>query len=777
MPRVSDCLDALSGSTVFSTMDVTSAYNNVPVHPDHIPKTAFCSKYGLFEYEYMPFGMVNSGATFQRLIELVLGSMQWHSAILYVDDIICHAKDFEQHLDRLRQIFIKLRAAGLKLKPRKCVLFQTKVEFLGHVVDGEGIRPNPDNVAKLINWPTPKTQTDVRGILGLASYYRRFIKSFSQIVKPLTELTKKLKQFEWTEECQVAFDEIKRLLTSPPVMAYPKPNCPYILDTDASNFAIGAVLSQVQDGVERVIAYGSRTLNKSEVRYCVTDRELLAVKYFVEYYKYYLLGQQFLVRSDHQALRWLFSLKEPKDRIARWIEILSQYSFALEYRKGDHHGNADGLSRCPNPRDCSCPDINDELKCGPCTKCNKRASDMLSSWYEHVHVRRVILRSENKQADVPPPVSEDMSALLSKQLDDPDISPIIKWLRDGKRPFGDIVCSASPTTRHYWNYWNSLVLKNGVLFRKFLKRDGTETYYHQFLVPRSMRSEILQQNHNALLAGHLGKRKTEEKILRNFYWFGLRDDVGIWISQCDSCASIKPPHKTPRAPLGTMPVGDVLDRLSTDILGPFPESERKNKYILVVSDHFSKWVEIFAVPDQTAPTCARLILNEVIARFGCPLDLHSDQGRNYESHIFAELCKLLEIRKTRTASGNAKCNGQTERFNRTLVRMIKAYLRGEQTKWDDNLGCLAAAYRATPHETTGFSPNLLMLGREVRLPSEIMFGSGKSHLGEEISSYGQYVTKIRERLQKAHDVTRTHLQTAANRRKDYYDAKCKDPTL
>jgi hypothetical protein len=191
---------------------------------------------------------------------------------------------------------------------------------------------------------------------------------------------------------------------------------------------------------------------------------------------------------------------------------------------------------------------------------------------------------------------------------------------------------------------------------------------------------------------------------------------------------------------------------------------------LVVSDHFTKWVEIFAIPDGTAVTCADKILNEVIARFGCPLDIHSDQGRNYESHLFAELCKLLEIRKTRTASGNAKCNGQTERFNHTLVRMIKAYMKGQQRKWDENLGCLAAAYRATPHETTGLSPNMLMLGREVRLPAEVLFGTGKLNR-DEISSYGDYVTNLRERMSTAHQVARKRLGEAAARRKTNYDAK------
>ena len=214
-----------------------------------------------------------------------------------------------------------------------------------------------------------------------------------------------------------------------------------------------------------------------------------------------------------------------------------------------------------------------------------------------------------------------------------------------------------------------------------------------------------------------------------------------------------------------------MDRLATDILGPLPLTPRGNRYILVVSDYFTKWVEIFPVPDQTAVTCAEIILNEVISRFGCPFELHSDQGRNYESQIFAELCRLLEVRKTRTSPGNPKCNGQVERFNRTLIRMIKAYLRGEQTNWDKWLGCLAAAYRATPHESTGLTPNLLMLGREVRLPAEIIFGSGTTQIGTEVASYGDYVDHLKSKMQQAHDIAREHLHNAALKQKRNHDFK------
>jgi transposase InsO family protein len=312
-------------------------------------------------------------------------------------------------------------------------------------------------------------------------------------------------------------------------------------------------------------------------------------------------------------------------------------------------------------------------------------------------------------------------------------------------------------------------VQDGKLFRRFHKKDGTGDYL-QFFVPRSLRNEVLQHMHNSLLGGHLGQKKTKGKILQRYYWFELREDVNGWIARCDVCGSIKPLPKPARAPLGVMTVGAPMDRLSTDIMGPLPLTPRGNKYVLVVVDHFTKWVEIFAVPDQTAETCARIIINEVIARFGCPHSIHSDQGRNYESQLFSDLCRLLEVRKTRTSPANPRCNGQTERFNRTLLGMIKSYLKGQQRDWDLNLGCLAAAYRATPHDSTHMTPNLLMLGREVRLPVEVMVGSGENE-NSEVASYGDYATDLREKLHHAHEVARKHLSTSAIRQKQTYDAK------
>ena len=826
IPKTQDCLDALEGASLFSTLDITSAYNQIPVRAEDIAKTAFVSKYGLFEFTTMPFGLCNAPATFQRLMEVALSGLQWTSCLIYLDDVLIFGRSFDEHMARLRLVLQRIADANLKFKPKKCHFLEGKVVFLGHVVSKEGLLPNPDNIKKLVDWPVPETVTQVRALLGLGNYYRRFVKGFSQIAQPLTDLTKKGKTFIWDDGCQTAFERLKQALISPDIMAFPSETGQFILDTDASDRAIGAVLSQVHNDEERVIAYGSHVLNRAERNYCVTDRELLAVKHFILHYKHYLLGRKFLVRSDHQALRWLFSLKEPKSRIASWIELLSAFDFEVEYRAGRKHGNDDALSRCHNPRDCSCELETESLKCGPCPKCDKRSVEMHSNWqdshetlrtartntaYQHFGLGRItwiltllwvglmflcslpsvsgsntmgfqtlntLRRSQHlsRGSQNPVELSSKWHAvgngkrIRSLQSSDPDLSPILEWKKSGSRPYGPVVCGSSPATRHYWNLWDSLVMQDGILMREFTKKDCI-TKYLQLLVPAEMRKEVLYQMHNTLISGHLGRKKTREKVLQHYYWFGVRDDVNNWVRNCDTCASVKSPTQKLKAPMGSMPVGAPLDRLETDLMGPLPLTPRGNRFILVVTDYFTKWVEIFAVPDQSAITCAEIILNEVIARFGCCYDLHSDQGRNFESRIFAELCRLLEIRKTRTSPGNPKCNGQTERFNKTLIRMIKAYLKGQQTDWDRNLGCLAAAYRSSQHESTGMTPNLLMLGREVRLPAEIMFGSGTNHVGEEITSYGQYVDQLRERMQKAHALAREHLAAAAKRRKRDHDFK------
>ena len=777
LPRIQDCLDAVSGAKLFSTFDLTSGYFQIPVKSEDIPKTAFVTKYGLYEFTSMPFGLCNSAATFQRVMEIALSGLQWLTCLIYIDDIIVFGNDVKQHMQRVDEVLNRIAKAGLKLKPEKCDLLCEEVRFLGHVINENGVMPDPTNISKIMDCPPPKTVSEVRQFLGMGSYYRRFIQNFSEIVKQMVHLTKKNVPFVWSAECDNAFQKLKEALVSTDIMAYPKDEGQFILDTDASDNAIGAVLSQIQDGTERVIAYGSRTMNKAEKNYCVTDKELLAIRYFTEYYRQYLLGRTFMVRTDHQALVWLFRLKEPKGRIARWIEVLSSYDFSISYRQGTKHQNADTMSRICNPRACVCEEEAEQLKCGPCKKCIRKTETMCGyidsrecsddkSESQTERVQKVGTRSSLLAQPLTNFGVYKTEELARLQNGDETLKQVIKWVKENYKPDYKEIVTQRPELRHYWHIWSSMQLINDVLYKKYYKKDGT-AHYLQLMVPEIMRSEVLRHTHDNFFGGHLGQKKTRKKTQQRFYWFEMREDVNIWVSKCDVCARNKQPNQNPRGSMGDMRTGAPMDRIAADLIGPLPETPRGNKFILVVTDHFSKWAEAFPVQNQSASTCANFIAKEIVSRFGCPLTIHTDQGGCFESDIFKSLCEIFEIKKTRTSARNPKCNGVVERYNKTLVKMIKSYISDDQSEWDLYLPFLTAAYRATPQDSSQLTPNLLMLGRETRQPVDLAYLTPDT----ENLTPGSYADKLRHKTQHAHEVARKHLAVAHRRQKDNYNNK------
>ena len=323
LPRIDDTLDTLGQACLFSTLDLASGYWQVQVDPKDQEKTAFVTPFGLYQFRVMPFGLSNAPATFQRLMEHVLSGLHWSICLVYLDDITVFGKSVEEHLDQLREVLTSLQNAGLKIKPSKCHLMQTRVRYLGHIVSSKGIEIDPEKVRCVSDWPTPTDQRSLKQFMGLASYYKRFVQGFAQVAAPLNALTEKTKTWEWTAECNGAFLELKKRLVSAPILVMPCFNHKFILDTDASGEGLGAVLSQSVDGQERVVAYASKTLSKTEHRYCATRRELLVVVWATQHFRPYLYGCGFLLRSDHSALQWLHSFKEPEGQVARWLERLA----------------------------------------------------------------------------------------------------------------------------------------------------------------------------------------------------------------------------------------------------------------------------------------------------------------------------------------------------------------------------------------------------------------------------------------------------------------------
>lgn len=281
----------------------------------------------------MPFGLCNAPATFERLMERVLANIPRNRCVVYLDDLLAHAADFQGALQNLHDVLQAIRRARLRLNPKKCHLFCRKVSFLGHDISGEGIATDPTKVAAVREWPAPSNVAELRSFLGLASYYRRFINGFATMAAPLHQLTQKGRDFQWSKDCATAFSQLRSALTEAPVLAFPDPERIFIVDTDASNTGVGAVLSQEGEHGEQVIAYFSRTLSKPEKNYCVTRRELLAVVLGLRHFRPYLYGQRFILRTDHASLTWLLNFKEPESQLARLVEILQDCDFDIRQTK------------------------------------------------------------------------------------------------------------------------------------------------------------------------------------------------------------------------------------------------------------------------------------------------------------------------------------------------------------------------------------------------------------------------------------------------------------
>ena len=510
LPRVDDLLDSLSDAQWFSTLDLRSGYWQVEIDPGDREKTAFSTQNGLFQFRVMPFGLCNAPSTFQRLMELVLAGLSWEVCLAYLDDVVIFGRTWEEHLERLRIVLIRLREAHLKLHPKKCQFFRKCIVFLGHVISNSGVSTDPEKISSIVNWPTPTNVTELRSFLGLASYYRRFICRFAEVAAPLHRLQEKAISFQWSEQCNTAFETLKRRLSSAPVLAFPRSSDTFILDTDASEHGIGAVLSQNQHGVERVIAYGSRTLTKSERNYCVTRRELLALIYFLRHFRSYLLGRPFIVRTDHAALKWIQQFKEPEGQIARWLEYLQEFDFQTEYRPGKWHGNADALSR---------------LQCNQCEICHSFSATLSS--HPSPSSNQLPVHDSSQEVDCWVPIWTNKE-LHEKQKADPVLSIIFSWMEKGQdRPPETAVAGTGRAVRSLWAQWNRLEMVNSLLYRQW-EEANTGDIRRQLIVPQALVPEVISALHNQPGGGHLGMHKTLAKVRDRFYWPGLQKDVEHW---------------------------------------------------------------------------------------------------------------------------------------------------------------------------------------------------------------------------------------------------------
>jgi hypothetical protein len=778
LPRIDHALSSLRGGRFFCTMDLQSGYWQLPLAEGAKEKTAFSApRRGQFQFKVMPFGLCNAPASFERFMERVLEGLQWESCLVYLDDIIVSGSSVENLAENLSRILGRLRSAGLKLKPSKCTMFGKQVSYLGHVVSEKGVACDPTKVESVRDWPTPQNLHDVRSFLGLAGYYREYMESFSSLAEPLFHLTRKNVPFLWSEECESAFQALKGRLTSAPILAYPDPSKPYILDTDCSLNGMGAVLSQIQDGKERVVAYASKTLSRSQRNYCTTMRELLAVVTFVKHFRHYLFGPPFVIRTDHASLVWLSNFKHPEGMLARWITSLEPYDFRIIHRKGVEHGNADGLSR-RTTRPCLRGDCHDcqhfpvrkngkrykRLKEVPPFPIQDSASD---------RVTEVDQGQDNHSlptyqvAAVLPYPGMSWQVLSTLQEEDVEIGPILRWRKESEtRPPSSELEGYGPTVRTLWGQWKSLVIKDGVLCRKITL--GGNRVVVQVVLPRSLRTEIMHQLHDSPLGGHRGIRKTFASLQRRVYWPGQRLDTKRWCQTCPVCQQSKSGNVRRRFPLQQRLPGFPLERVAMDVIGPIrPPTKNGNSYILVIEDYFSKYVEAHPLQDHTAQTVADVFVTQWVARYGSCLELHTDQAAEFQSRLFQHILELLGVKKTRTTPYRPQSDGAVERTNRTLKDMLTAYVQEDYENWDEYLPYVMLAYRSAVHDSTGCTPNLLFLNRECNLPVDYWLRPPPEVPAS--SCPIKYVEWVRNTALSTAEFVRDHLGKALVTQKRNYD--------
>jgi transposase InsO family protein len=559
---------------------------------------------------------------------------------------------------------------------------------------------------------------ELQSFLGLASYYRRFIEQFATIAHPLTVQTGKKKRdaLVWGEAEIAAFEKLRSCLISPPILAYPDFSKEFQIYTDASNYGIGAVLSQIQDGKEVVIAYASKHLDPAEMKYSTIEREALAVIKGIERFRYYLLDEPFVIISDHRPLQWLNAHKDENSRLGRWAILLAGVKYTIKYRPGRVHENADCLSRIP-------------------------------------------------VASIEARPTEYAIAMTEQSLD-PLCCDIRRYLEEG------ILSDENRALHPIWVKEIELYsIQGGLLCRNSLPTSKKRRRFSQLqtVVPYSLRRSLVKEYHDSPLAGHLAFLRTYLRVQDKFYWPEMRNDIEEYCKTCETCAKQRrTPVKTFLLPLEI--TSTPFEVLGLDFLGPIrPHSLQGNNHVLVITDYFTKWVEVVALPNQTALTTCKALMEKVVLYHGPPKKIITDRGSNFTSKLFNHLCQALNTKHTTTTAYHPQSNGLTERFNKTVVEMIRKYIAEGFENWEEALGLVASAYRNSVHSSTMETPYFLNHGRDPSMVvDQFLIPQPK------IVTPRDYKSQLMQRLNEAFALARENLVEARARQKIQYDKRAKE---
>ncbi len=795
IPRLVECLDSIAQAkpTIFSCLDLFSGFHQIPLDPETKHKTAFVTHQGQYQFTSMPFGLKNAPATFQMAMSEVFRGMNWKNMLVYIDDLILFSNSYEKHMSELKDVFDRLRHYNLKLQPAKCKFGARSVTYLGNIISKHGIAVDPAKTKAMSTFPVPKNQKDVRSFLGLANFNRRFIKNFAGIAAPLNALLKKDEKFEWTPECEKAFQHLRNALTNPPVLAYPDFDKEFILTCDASGYAISFILGQLDDNnKQRAICYGGRALSPRERKFTISERECLAVVDGIKNYHHYLANAHFQVFTDHSALKFLKTIKESTSpRLARWALLLQGYDFTINFKPGSQNKCADALSRREYPQ---C-ETDNGMKNQPQPRQNpahkgfnfvanvnadKKEWCTLSLYYSEQPQVPVLPVGTVRNHDAENSDGEENASLDFTQLPNlkqlqrrcEDFSKLFKYMEEGILPNNKRECTLIAVESEQY------VILDGLLYHIYQPRTKglpkADRLIKQLALPRCLRRQVLNAFHDSVLGGaHQGFERTYLTIKNRYYWPKMYSDIEYYVKSCDACQHAKALSHSKNAPLHPLKVEDTFSRIHVDILGPLPESKpHKYKYILVVIDSFSKWVEAFPLVDQSAKSIADKLYSEIFTRYGACDQIVSDRGQNFLSKLVAALCELFDVKRFSTSPYHPASNAAVERFNKTIGQGLRIYCNEAQTNWPEILPSLLMGYRMAPcTQSTTLSPYSILFGKEMRTFVDVAL-LPKQSMGH---SARQYIETIQKNIELSKKIAKHNLEKAQQRNKEYYDRKAREP--
>ena len=723
LPLISELISQLRGARYFTKLDVRWGYNNVRMKEGDEWKAAFRTNRGLFEPLVMFFGLTNSPATFQTMMNEIFQDLVMEGVVcVYIDDILIFTKTLEEHRRVTKIVLERLREHKLYLKPEKCEFEKTQIEYLGVIISHGQVEMDPVKIAGVAQWPQPRNRKEVQSFLGFANFYRRFIRDFSHHARPLFNLTKKDVQWSWGEEEQQSFDGLKTSVTSAPILAFPDDDAPFHVEADSSDFATGAILSQrsKEDGAWHPIAYYSKSLNAVERNYEIHDKEMLAIIRALEEWRHFLEGarHQFEVWTDHKNLEYFTTAKKLNRRQARWSLYLSRFDFELHHRPGRTMGKSDALSRRADHGDGS----ND----------NRDIVLLRPEFFAVRAMEGVAFEGEERET-----MKEIRRRVKEGQMDDSVAAAV-----------GEIGGTGSRTLRS----------------AEWRKVDGVLYFRDHIYVPNNpeLRRRIVAQHHDTKVAGHPGRWKTLELVSRSYWWPHMSRYVGNYCRACDLCLRTKAQRRKPVGELHPLPIPEERwSVVSLDFIVELPDAHGHDACLVVVDSVGKRGHMVPTTTTVTAAGTARLYFAHIWKLHGLPRAVLCDRGPQFVAEFMRELCRLLGVKVSSSTAYHPQTDGQTERVNQELEQYVRLFTNERQDDWDELLPLAEFAYNNHVHASTKQVPFYLDTGRLPRMGFE----------PQQPASKVEAVNEFADRMQDSMDEARAALSKAKDDMARYYNQR------